>query len=441
LNSELPLRGIRVLDVTVVWAGPYATMILGDLGAEVIRVESIGHFPGNTRGSLARPTREWIARAQAIGRPYVNSEPGERPWDRHGMFNSHARNKLSMTAELRKPEGREAFLRLLAVSDVLIENNSVDVMYHLGLTYEKLTRYRPDLIMVSMPSYGRTGPYRAYKGFGINAESLSGFTLLRGYPEDAPASTTGTYYMDGASGAGAASAILLALRHRRRTGAGQYIDFSQAENMLPHLGEALMDYALNGRTRKTLGNRCDRAAPQGAYRCAGENRWVALAVQDEAQWRALCGAIGRPEWAADRRFSTLPARLRRHDEIDAAIEEWTLTLKPREAARQLQDAGVPAGMITDNLSAFDDPQIAARGFFHRMTQREAGTHLYPGFLWKLSETPPRFRYPAPCLGEHNDYVYREVLGYTEEEIAGLEARDLIGEIYLEALPATGSRPG
>jgi crotonobetainyl-CoA:carnitine CoA-transferase CaiB-like acyl-CoA transferase len=430
LNSELPLAGVRVVDFTVVWAGPYATMFLGDLGAEVIRVESLQHYPPSTRGMFARPTREMIARLGGISRAYFGLEPGERPWDRHAMFNSHARNKLSVTADMGSEEGRALFRRLVAISDVVVENNSASVMDRLGLSYDLLAKVRPDLILITMPTYGQTGPYRLYQGFGTNAEAVAGFTLLRGYADEGPENTSATLYMDAASGAGAAGALLAALWHRRRTGKGQLIDFSQMENMLPHLGEALMDRALNGRTRRTLGNRSEHAAPQGAYACAGEDSWVALSVQTEPQWQALCRLIGRAEWAADRRYATLPARWRRHAEIDTAIAAWTCRQAPHEAATRLQAAGIAAGMVTDNVSAYTDPHIRARDFFVPITHRETGTHQYPGFVFRYSDTPLTVRHPPCRLGEDNDHVYRELLGYPEAEIERLRALNHIGEVYV-----------
>src|ERR671924_396069 len=242
--DKLPLEGIRILDFTVVWAGPFATMLLADFGAEVIRVESLQYFPSVTRGLLPRPDKAVVRSLPGYAGAYPEHDPGPRPWNRHPMFNPHARNKHSMTVDLRRPKGRELFIKLVSVSDVLVENHSARFMENLGLTYDVLQGSKPDLIMVSMPAFGMSGPYKYYQGFGINVESVCGFTWLRSYPDGDLSDTSATLHMDAASGASAAFAILAALHYRRRTGKGQFIDFGQAENLMQQIGEILMDYTL-----------------------------------------------------------------------------------------------------------------------------------------------------------------------------------------------------
>lgn len=430
-HTSLPLSGIRVLDFTVVWAGPYATMMLGDWGAEVIRVESLQHFPSTTRGLMPRPPAALLATATHLLGGYPHWEPGARPWDRHPMFNCHARNKLSMTVDLRRPEGLDIARRLIEISDVIIENNSVGVMARLGLDYETVRTWKADIIYVSMPGFGCTGPYRTFQGFGSNVEALCGFTAVRGYADLDLSRTAPVYYMDAASGGGGAFAVLCALHYRQRTGKGQFIDFAQAENMAPHLGEYFMDAAMNGRDAQPMGNRHPAMAPHNCYPCAGEDRWLVIAVATDAEWQRLCQALGDPDWARQERYATMPGRLRHHDDLDRHLSAWTSTQEARKAMEHLQEYGVAAGMVFFEDDAYGDPQLNHRGFFETVTHRECGTHRYPGMLWKMSKTPGSIRSAACCLGEHNDYVYRQLLGMHDSDLERLRRQGHIGDTYIE----------
>jgi crotonobetainyl-CoA:carnitine CoA-transferase CaiB-like acyl-CoA transferase len=430
--TTLPLTGIRVLDFTVVWAGPYATMMLADYGAEVIRVESLQHFPSTTRGLMPRPPEAMLANASHLLGGYPDWDPGERPWNRHPMFNVHGRNKLSMTVDLTRPEGYDIVRQLITKSDVIVENNSVDVMAKLGLDYDTVRAIKEDIIYLAMPGFGGTGPYRSFQGFGSNVEALCGFTAVRGYADTPPSETTSVFYMDGASGAGGAFAVLCALHYRKRTGTGQLIDFSQAENMLPHLGEYFMDAAMNGRDLPPMSNRHPRMAPHNCYPCQGEDRWVVIAVAHDDEWRRLCQAMGQPTWATATHLATLDGRLAHQDELDHHIAAWTRTREARAVMEHLQAHGVAAGMVFSESDAYDDPHLNARGFFETVTQADCGTHRYPGMQWKMSVTPGRIRSGACRLGEHNDYVYRDVLGMSEAEIERLRQAGHIGDTYVDA---------
>lgn len=432
--EQLPLEGVRVIDLTLVWAGPFTTEILGDLGAEVIRVESRQRFATSTRGMLAHPTREIVRASGWNGRLYPDLEPGERPWNRHANFNSTGRNKKAMTVDLGRPDGVEVFKRLVAVSDVLVENNSAGVVDRLGIGWNALEPVNPCLIMISEPAFGNYGPYAHFAALGNNVEALTGFTMLRGYPDGDPTTAGQSYHMDNVTGAGAAFAVMLALFQRRRTGKGQFIEFSQAENMLPHLGGPIMDYLMNGRVWGTTGNRDFIRVPQGVYRSLGEDRWLALSVGSEAEWRGLCRALGRPELVDDPRFLTPAGRRAHHDELDAIITEWTRSIDHYEAMRRLQAEAVPAGPVLDDAEAYADSHLEARGFFQPMTHPEAGTHPHPGHLWQSSRGPLRFDSPAPLLGEHNAYVYRDLLGLSGAEFERLQAEGHIGDDYVEGIP-------
>jgi crotonobetainyl-CoA:carnitine CoA-transferase CaiB-like acyl-CoA transferase len=428
--SKLPLEGIRVLDFTVVWAGPFASMLLADHGAEVIRIESLQFFPSVTRGTLPRPDRDLARRLPGPGGAYPEYDPGPRPWNRHPMFNPHARNKLGMTIDLSRPQGRELFLQLVAISDVLIENHSARFMENLGLTYDVLQRSKPDLIMVSMPAFGMSGPYKYYQGFGINVESACSLTWLRTYPEADPTETSSTLHMDAASGASAAFAILAALHYRRRTGKGQFIDFAQAENLMQQIGEILMDGTLNRRSQSSLGNRHPAMAPHGCYPCRGSDRWVVIAIATDTEWQAFCQAMGSPSWAQEERFADSASRYRHQEDLDACIAAWTRPQHAWKIMEQLQQAGIAAGPVMGESDLFTDPHLHARGFFHVVSHAEAGTHVYPGLMWKMSQTPGTIRRPAVRLGEHNDYVYRELLKLSAAEIESLRDEGFIGMDFL-----------
>jgi crotonobetainyl-CoA:carnitine CoA-transferase CaiB-like acyl-CoA transferase len=428
--GNLPLSGVRVLDFTVVWAGPYATMMLADWGAEVIRVESLQHFPSTTRGLVPRPPAAMLANATHLLAGFPDWQPGTHPWNRHPMFNAHARNKLSMTVNLACPEGRDIVRRLVTMSDVIIENNATGVMAKLGLDYDTVQTWKTDIIYVAMPSFGCSGPYRTFQGFGSNVEALCGFTAVRGYADAPPNTTTAVYYMDAASGPGGALAVLCALHYRRRTGKGQFIDFAQAENMLPHLGEYFMEAAMNGRDVAPMGNRHVAMAPHNCYPCQGEDHWLVLAVATDAEWQRLCQALGHPAWATHPQFSTLAGRLRHQDELDLHIATWTRTQDARAAMEHLQTHDIAAGMVFFEPDVYADPQLKARGFFETVTHAECGTHRYPGMLWKMSKTPGSIRSAACCLGEHNDYVYRELLGMSDADLTRLRQAGHIGETYI-----------
>lgn len=428
--TTLPLSGIRVLDFTVVWAGPYATMMLADFGAEVIRVESLQHFPPTTRGQMPHPPASFMQNASRLQAGYPDWEPGERPWNRHPMFNCHGRNKLSMTVDTTRTEGQAIVRRLVEISDVIVENNPVTTMPKLGLDYDTVRGWKDDIIYVSMPPFGHTGPYRTFRGYGNNVEALGGLATLRGYADLGVMSNPRVLYMDAASGPGAAFAVLCALHHRERTGEGQFIDFAQAENMMPHIGEFFMDAAMNGRDADPIGNHHPAMAPHNCYPCQGEDGWLVIAVATDAEWRGLRQALGAPDWAMQEKFTTLAGRLQHQDELDRYLTLWTRQQAPRAAMQHLQTYGVAAGMVLFENDAYADPHLNARGFFVSLTHPECGTHRYPGILWNMSKTPGAIRRPACCLGEHNDYVYRELLGLSAAEIARLRQAGHIGEAYI-----------
>lgn len=428
-GRKLPLTGIRVVDMSVVWAGTFTTMAMADMGAEVIRVENTRFAPYGTRGIMLRPSDSLLKTRGMATAGYPDREAGERPYNRAAMFNVHARNKLSMTADYTRPEGLDIVKRLIEISDVMVENSAHGVMQRMGLGYEEVSRVKPDIVMLSMPAFGNTGPYAARVALGRHLECIAGHTLLRGYPDADPTWTTEVYHCDAAAGAMGMFAVMTALHYRRRTGKGQFIDLAQVETVIPQLGEAVMDYAMNERVQTTTGNRHPFAAPCGMYPCQGEDRWIAITVYTEGQWDKLCRVMGNPSWARKPSFLNRQSRRRNQDDLDKHISDWTRGEQDYDLMIRLQAEGVPAGPLMDERDCYRDPHIAERGFFEGVTHAECGTHLYPGMLWKQHRMPGSIRRPPCRLGEHNPYVYKELLGVSDEEYARLEREGHIGMDY------------
>ena len=425
---KLPLQGIRVLEFGVVWAGPYCAAFLAGMGAEVIKIESIKKFIPMTRGQIARPTGEDLRNLPTSVGATPDRIPGKRPWNRIPLFNAHASNKLGMTVDLLQPKGKKALMDLIAISDVIVENNPTETMEKLGISYEEIRETNPGLIMCRMPAYANEGPYQNHRSFGFHIEGVVGHTLLRGYSDMDPSGVTSVLMGDAASGTQGAFAVLSALHHRRRTGKGQLIELSQAENLIPFMGEAFMDYTMNGRNQSTLGNR-HPVAIQGCYPCLGKDRWVTITIAGDDDWRGLCQVMGDPEWSQESGFRDPIVRYERHDEIDEQISQWTRSLEPQQVMRLLQEKGVAAGPVMDQRDAYADPHLNERGAFEEAYQEDTGTYLYPGAPYKMSETPSKIRRGPVRLGEDNEYVYQELLGYSAEEYAVLEEEGHIGMDY------------
>jgi crotonobetainyl-CoA:carnitine CoA-transferase CaiB-like acyl-CoA transferase len=420
-----------VLDLTMAYAGAHATMLLADLGAEVIKVESLQHYPVPSRGP-ARP-----ADNPAILREYPDFDPGPDPWNRISWFNSHGRNKLDITVDLLRPEGKELFLRLVGISDGLVENNRVGTLEKLGVGPDVLLARNPSFVVVRMPPFGLSGPDRNMTGFGSHFEESAGMLSVQGY-------TTGervsSLYMDAASGPAGASAFLLGLIKRRRTGRGSVAEVAQAENLAHHIGDLVMDAAMNGRVPPRWGNRDPDFVPQGVYRCAGEDQWVTLSVRDRAEWDSLLAVLSAsvPMGRLQRRsLLAVEARRRAHDEIDSAIGAWAGERTKEQAAQLLQDAGIPAAPVCTEADLFADPHLHERGFWQLLDHPSAGTHYHPAHNFRLSRTPPRIWRPAPTVGQDNRYVYLELLGVAEDEYERLEKEGHIGERYLFPHEAVG----
>jgi crotonobetainyl-CoA:carnitine CoA-transferase CaiB-like acyl-CoA transferase len=401
VHRPAPLSGIRVADFTWVWAGPFCTLQLAHLGAEVIRVETA--------------TRLCVTRLLP---PYPRDvAPGP---NRSGYFNQYNQGKRSVTLDLKRPEGLAVARRLCAASDIVVENFAAGVMDRAGLGYEVLRALRPDIIMIALSGYGATGPDRDKVSYGPAQVPLSGLSSVTGY-RGAPPMHVGVSYGDPTAGLHGAVAVLAALLYRARTGNGQYIDLSQWESLIALLPEAVLSWTMNGTQPERDGNRDAAMAPHGVFPAAGDDRWLAVAVEDDAAWVRLARLLGRPDLAEDPRYATVVARKRHEDDLETLLSEWTRQRSPAEATATLQAAGIAAFTAQTNRDIAEDPHLNARGFFTELEHPEVGLRKLLGVPWRMSASDCRVRRPAPCLGADTDAVLREVCGYAEDEIARLRA--------------------
>lgn len=410
------LTGIRVVDFSWIVAGPTATRILGNLGAEVIRVEQVTSY---------EMVRLWPSH------PLDNLGPNSSQF-----FNNLNPDKLSATLNVRHPKGLDLLSKLISKSDVVLENFSSRVLESWGLGYEELKKIRPDVIYVSMAGMGHSGRSRDYNTWGPSVQALSGLTHLSGLP-DAPPAGWGFSYMDHTGGYFGAMAVLLALRHRRRTGLGQWIDLSQVESAVTLTGPAILDFQVNGRSSRRPGyppgNHADHpaVAPHNTYRCngrdeAGQAVWIALQVDTDDQWAALCTEMDRVDLIADPRFATNRARLANQVDLDRIIAAWTADQDRYHLMRRLQAVRVPAGVVQTAADRVErDPQLRARGLYQELDHAEMGRLALEGLPVHLSRTPGRLHRASPLHGEHNEYVYREILGLSDEEFAECLAGGII----------------
>lgn len=430
-GAGLPLAGVTVLDLTMVWAGPYATKLLADMGATVVKVESPDRID---------PIRMATIEIFMLEAPDMST----RPYNRSAYFNEYNRNKLSLTINTVDPRGKAVIEDLVRHSDVLVENFRPGVLAKLGLGDEDLERLNPAIIRVSMPAYSATGAESRQVGYGPNIEEMSGMTRLNGYPDGGPMKT-GISFADPMAGIMAAAGSILGLIRRHRAAVPSRIEVSQRDIVVSFLGEAIMEWAMNGTTPAKTGNRSQAWAPQGCYRCAplaegsgrrldvyhsagqgaaAAERWVTLSVRNDSEWASLCAAMGRADLAADPKYRTAEQRMAAHDDIDAAIGAWTEGLSDSAVVAALQQRGVPAGRVMSCLDVAADPHLEQRGFLETVIHPEAGETRLTTPVWRLRRNPARVRRHAPCLGEDNASVLGEILGMSQAEIAELDAAGL-----------------
>jgi crotonobetainyl-CoA:carnitine CoA-transferase CaiB-like acyl-CoA transferase len=429
--AALPLAGIRVIDITVVWSGPSACRMLAALGAEVIRIESIRHFPATSRGQVPYPSPDAVASAKGMAAAYPAKDPGPDPYNRFGPFLVANQGKLGVTMELDTPPGAAAFGRLVQCSDVLVENNARAAGDALGITWPALQPLNSRLVLVRMAPLGLSGPYANALGYGAHFEALTGIASLRGHPGAAAADAGSTYHMDDVAPQGVVFAVLAALLQRERTGLGQLVEFPQGEFLMQGLGDAFVGSSMNGERFVPQGNR-HPAWVQGIYPCRGEDQWIAVTIRDDAEWSALLAVLGDPGWAAGPRFASLTACRAHQDELDPLLAAATAGWHKRALFLALQAAGVPAGPVYDEADAYADPHFEQRGVFRPLTHPAAGAHRYPGLGAHWSGMTPAWGRGAPLLGQDNEYVYKTLLGYTDAEFDDLAAAGLIGTAYPRA---------
>lgn len=396
-----PLAGVRVVNLGWIWAAPALAGAMADMGADVIKIET-GRRVDNTRrsGALYKDV------------PLLN----------HSSL-TLLRGQRSVTLDLANPESRGVALEIIAASDVVVENYRPGTVARWGLDYEAVRRARPDVIMLSLSAGGQTGPLSKITTFGSTLSCLTGLDSIQGYFQDEP-QAFGTAHIDPLNAYFGLTAALSALRHRERTGQGQYIDLGQWEATTTLFGAPMLDYQWNGRAQGTMGNRDVAMAPHGVYPALGEDAWIAIAVENESQWRAFRKALGNPAWAGESRFADIYRRLRNQDALDERIAGWTRHRDARDTAMALQRAGVPAFPVLSDAEAFDDPHYTARGGWVEV-DHPFGKMMLNGIPWKIKGAPGEVRKAAPLLGQHNYEVFRELLGMSAGQTARLEGAGAI----------------
>jgi crotonobetainyl-CoA:carnitine CoA-transferase CaiB-like acyl-CoA transferase len=426
----MALEGLRILDFTRLGFGAQATLICGCLGADVIRVEST-RFPDAIR-VMPPFVPEPGERGEAFGAATLANATAAASPNRGGIFYKYnTGGKRSITVDARHPKGLGLLKDLVASCDVVTESFAAGTLERWGLSYEVMREIRPDIIYVSMCGFGHEGPDTSNVTMGPTAQALTGLTFMVGLPDRPPAGWSFSY-LDHVGGYLGAIAVLAGVIHRGRTGEGQHIDVSQLEPATALSGALLLDAMLNRRPSRRpgfpTGNRRAHppAAPSGAYRAEGDDRWVVVSCRTEAQWAALVKAMGSPPWALEPRFATVATRVEHADELDALVEAWTSGRDRYDVMELLQRAGVPAGVVQDAADRLErDPQLAARGHYTRLGNAEVDELPLEGVPFRMSATPPhtggRLRRGPPCLGEDNEAVLGELLGMSAEDVATLAA--------------------
>lgn len=400
-----PLENVRVLDFSWVWSGPLVTSILAEFGAEVIKVEH-GKRLDNSR---------------LRGRPLQGGVPVEGPSIETGpYFHQTNHGKLGITVDLKSPEALALLDRLVGRSDVLVENLSPGALARAGLGYERLSGINPRLIYLSMAAAGQTGPLSGLKAYAPIMSSYCGFETLVGYPGEAAIGMMNFGYGDPNAAVHGLLPLLAALYETHETGRGQHIDMSQIEALLSVIAEPLIDNFMNQRDAAPTGNRHPAMAPHGIYACAGDNQWVSIAVADDAQWQALVAQLSSPDWARAAELANARGRLQRQDMIDAALSSWTRGQAQAKLVAQLRAAGIACSPVQDIAAQWADPQFQARQVRRPAVHPISGPeHLYRA-PWTMETNAPEITGSAPLLGQHNDYVFGELLGIGHEELARLK---------------------
>ena len=417
-----PLEGVRIIEMGQLIAIPFAMKMLADMGAQVIRLESVARLESYRSDSV-----------------YQNDISGEF-WNKGANFYEQNRNKLGVTLDLSKPEGLQVLRNLVSIADVFSENFTPRVIKNFGLEYGDLRKIKPDIIMVSSTGYGFYGPWSNFGATGPATEGAAGLAYQTGYLGGGPVMAE-IPYTDYTSGEHTVFAVMAALMHRLRTGQGQFVDISQTQATSSTIPEVLMEFSANGRSGQRVGNQDTVMSPHGCYPCRGDDRWITIAVAADEEWQAVCRVLGQNGWAADPRFEDSLSRWKNRDELDALIGTVTSTWDAHELMHALQKDGVAAGAVLDSKDLLFDPHLGQRNFYEVVTHHES-TGIpplpYAGRPWKLSKTPAVNSQPAPLMGEHNNLVLSGLLGKTAEEMAELEEAGIIG--YGPTNPRPVQRP-
>ena len=401
---------------------------MGDMGAEIIKVESIQRIG---RGPINPPSN-------AGG--YPDDDPGNDPWNRQSNFNAINRNKKSLTLDLKTEQGLNTFKDLVSQSDIVFCNYARTVMENFELSYDEVRKIKPDIIYMLMPGYGNTGPYADYRSMGMAIDAITGHSFLRGYPDMDHSSNSLVHHPDAVAATNGVMAIASALVHRTKTGEGQFIDMSQAESFMTHLGEIYLENQMQSFSRQRRGNRHPDFAPQGVYKCSGEDKWIAISIKSNEDWSKLKATVGNNHLDSEA-FDTLAGRQQNHDQIDKIINEWTHSQDRYDVLNRLQSDEITSGVVLDcGADSYADPHLNERDFFQIVEHPSAGIYPMTGPIFKFESSNGQVIHnPAPCLGQDNMYVLKEVLGYGNDKITQFEANEIIGTVPLPGSDMGGSR--
>ena len=405
--DQLPLAGVRIVDLTMGWAGPFAARHLADLGADIVKIESRGYY------DWYRGTDESEAFRESLG------------YEKNLTFNLMNRNKRGITLDLTSDEGKAILKDLVATADGVIENYSAEVLPKLGLDYPVLSAVRPELVMVSMAAFGAGNDWSRTRAYGGTLEQASGLPVVSGHEHWPPTMTTYAHG-DPVGGYNGAAALLLGLIRQRRTGKGGWINLSQIEGMLSLVAPSIIEQSLFGTVAPRLGNRHPLHAPQGVFRTVEADGWLAVSVRSDAEWRAFVRLARRPELADDERFATCAARQANAQSAEEAVEAWTRSQPADEAMAALQRAGVPAGVARSTTELIEDPHLNARGWWRRSDRAVSGSHLTVSAPYRFEGEALPIRWPAPTLGEFTDEVLSSVLGFDDARLGALTAAGITG---------------
>lgn len=411
-KATLPLTGMRVLDLSYVFAVPYMAGLLSDLGAEVIKIEA-PHKLDQTRG-------------RAFG-PYLDNDPAQDPWNRSGIFYVVNRGKRSLAMDLSQPGGQEIFRELVAKSDIVLENFTPRVMRKWGLHYDELKKIKPSLIMLSNTGYGSTGPWSSFPSQGTTLEATMGITFYTGYRGDKPWKV-GQSYPDFIACWAGLNGLWAAIAHMRKTGQGQWVDVGMYQLGVALMPEPLLQKQLDGTEPIRMGNEHAEHVPSNLYQTQGMDQWLALTIQTDSQWVTLTTLMQKTELASDPRFGTAPARLRNRDAVNALVAAWCLKHTSQVLFEQLQAHGVAAAPVLNSRDLLRDPHLKHRNFYETVSHPEPiGERPLIGRPYKLRFRDAHIKKSGPRFGEDNDSILREILGKTPEQISALKDSNVVSD--------------